>query len=399
MLRGVLIAAAMVVLVAGHGMLLIPTPRNARDRDLDLFANGSWPSTTDGCDCANPSGGCDAFAARRSGQSCLWFSQGCSIYCDACTGADGHSAASLCGNATPPTNNDPASRTMNRASAALGANDTYAFNPWRAPGAAPVADACGVAGGTTPAHAGAGEAKFAPVPWARQGDLGSLVLPKGPASAVFRAGTDVEVAWGIRYNHGGGYQYRLCPASEPLTEACFRRAPLQFTPGVNPRLVHYDDGSETTFDAVYVPSFDNRSLWAMNPIPRITPGGGSGMPQWLSDACRASGTGEQGPKGAPFNGNGSALDACRSFDPVCEEDPAQPWYRLPDPLSAAAGRRSPVRAGDVEGRCSGDWTGGMIVDSVRIPAALPPGDYVLGWRWDCEETSQVWSNCADVRVV
>ena len=67
MLRGVLIAAAMVVLVAGHGMLLIPTPRNARDRDLDLFANGSWPSTTDGCDCANPSGGCDAFAARRSG--------------------------------------------------------------------------------------------------------------------------------------------------------------------------------------------------------------------------------------------------------------------------------------------------------------------------------------------
>ena len=27
---------------------------------------------------------------------------------------------------------------------------------------------------------------------------------------------------------GGGYQYRLCPADEPLTEACFQRTPLDF---------------------------------------------------------------------------------------------------------------------------------------------------------------------------
>ena len=65
-----MLVSTVVVLVTGHGMLLIPTPRNALDRDLDMFANGSWPSTTDGCDCANPDGGCDAFAARRSGQCC-----------------------------------------------------------------------------------------------------------------------------------------------------------------------------------------------------------------------------------------------------------------------------------------------------------------------------------------
>ena len=53
---------------------------------------------------------------------------------------------------------------------------------------------------------------------------------------------------------------------------------------------------------------------------------------------------------------------------------------------------------DVEGACSGDWTGGVIVDEVLIPADLPAGDYVLGWRWDCEESSQVWSNCADVTI-
>ena len=27
-----------------------------------------------------------------------------------------------------------------------------------------------------------------------------------------------------------------------------------------------------------------------------------------------------------------------------------------------------------------------IVDRVKIPKDLPPGEYVLGWRWDCEES-------------
>lgn len=55
-------------------------------------------------------------------------------------------------------------------------------------------------------------------------------LPPTPVSerANWTAGTYVEVAWGVRYNHGGGYQYRLCPASERLTEECFRRTPLKF---------------------------------------------------------------------------------------------------------------------------------------------------------------------------
>ena len=121
------------------------------------------------------------------------------------------------------------------------------------------------------------------------------------------------------------------------------------------------------------------------------------MPTWLSKACFASGTGSQGAPGEPFKGNASELNYCRSFDPVCHENPKQPWYRLPDPLSPP-GKSSPVRPGDVEGRCSGDWTGGMIVDTVAIPADLEAGDYVLGWRWDCEETTQVWSNCADVAI-
>ena len=37
--------------------------------------------------------------------------------------------------------------------------------------------------------------------------------------------------------------------------------------------------------------------------------------------------------------------------------------------------------------------------SKLIPADLAPGDYVLQWRWDCEESDQIWASCADVTVV
>ena len=76
------------------------------------------------------------------------------------------------------------------------ANDTYRYNPWRAPGHAPVNDACGMAGGTLRKHAGPGEAIFADNQFAKMGDLGSQVLPPAPSGTVWTAGTSVEVAWG-----------------------------------------------------------------------------------------------------------------------------------------------------------------------------------------------------------
>lgn len=39
-----------------------------------------------------------------------------------------------------------------------------------------------------------------------------------------------------------------------------------------------------------------------------------------------------------------------------------------------------------------------IVDRVVVPADIAAGDYVLSWRWDCEQSNQVWQNCADVTV-
>ena len=40
----------------------------------------------------------------------------------------------------------------------------------------------------------------------------------------------------------------------------------------------------------------------------------------------------------------------------------------------------------------------VVVDLVEVPN-LPPGDYVLQYRHDCEQTPQVWNSCADLRLV
>ena len=42
-----------------------------------------------------------------------------------------------------------------------------------------------------------------------------------------------------------------------------------------------------------------------------------------------------------------------------------------------------------------------IIDDLRLPRDLAPGLYTLGWRWDAEQTAQVWlwASCSDVRII
>jgi hypothetical protein len=40
-----------------------------------------------------------------------------------------------------------------------------------------------------------------------------------------------------------------------------------------------------------------------------------------------------------------------------------------------------------------------MVDQLKVPAHLEAGEYVVSWRWDCEETPQVWNSCADITIV
>ena len=63
------------------------------------------------------------------------------------------------------------------------------------------------------------------------GDLGSKVLPPNLSkdAANWTVGSTPRVAWGMRYNHGGGYQYRLCPLEKmPCSEQDFQEMPLDF---------------------------------------------------------------------------------------------------------------------------------------------------------------------------
>merc|ERR1711907_60973 len=100
------------------------------------------------------------------------------------------------------------------------------------------------------------------------------------------------------------------------------------------------------------------SKWAMNPIP-----------DFGSDPNR-------GPHPAV------------SFQPRCPE-------------SEACLKGDHGSAMDNPCQCSGEWGPYdlEIVDRVQLPSNLAAGEWVLGWRWDCEESNQVWTSCSDVSVV
>ena len=71
-----------------------------------------------------------------------------------------------------------------------------------------------------------------------------------------------------------------------------------------------------------------------------------------------------------------------TFEPVCEESEA----------CSSSYDKAPSRDGPDHQpvcKCSGDWNDAVeVVDIVQIPEGLKPGKYVLGWRWDCEESTQ-----------
>ena len=105
------------------------------------------------------------------------------------------------------------------------------------------------------------------------------------------------------------------------------------------------------------------------------------------------------PKGATWalnpvpDGNAAGIPSLPAgqfqFPPPCPND------ALPTPPGCG-------KAGQETGQgvCSGERPFHVaIADYLRVPAALKPGRYVLGFRWDAEETAQVWSACSDITVV
>jgi hypothetical protein len=292
----------------------------------------------------------DTHASGCEGQSCEWFSQGCSIGCETCSERNDDFEHNLCGSTKAPTL--PLEyRSWNIDGSILPpsgmSSDWTASHPWRSPGNAPVLDACGMAGGSSKDNSAAGGY---PPPPHKAGDKGSEVL-NSTGETVWTAGSVVEVSWTIAANHGGGYQYRLCPKSSSLTEECFQEMPLPFA-NSNHKL-RWDNGTEIEIAAslVSVGTTPTGSTWARNPIP----------------ACKS------------FSG-GFQEDGCNEPQfpppPGCNE---LCWGYQP---SAQVPRKIPA-----------------VVDTLKLPQHVVPGEYVLGFRWDCEQTPQIWSSCSDITVV
>ena len=113
---------------------------------------------------------------------CLWFNEGCFSGCGNCSseipvvpGASGEVPDRFikpnCNKPKEPTLPEEA-RTWNIGSPSK-YGDWTRYHPWRAPGYAPVADPCGIAGGYKKYDPVGGETPLG----AKQGDRGSL-LPK-----------------------------------------------------------------------------------------------------------------------------------------------------------------------------------------------------------------------------
>lgn len=310
-----------------------------------------------------------------AGGSCLWFNNGAFIGCPKSNGKD-HTDNATCpdGPSQPHFDmNDKRLSTVfndgNPKNPPLG--DWTAHHPWRAPGSAPIENSCGLNGGFYyPGPCGTGGL---PVFGFKQGHKGTEVSPL-LKKTTWVAGSTVEVAWGITANHGGGYQYRICRikkesynVTEEATEECFQRTPLEFVG--DKQWIQFGDGmdrnnrTEVTATRVTEGVLPRGSTWTKNPIPAC-----NDIPRLGGHNHECAGPMFPPPAPGVYGfGVGSCATGVESEKCTVEE---------------SARRVMPFG----------------IVDKVRIPD-VPPGDYIVSFRWDCQQLPQVWLNCADVKIV
>lgn len=297
--------------------------------------------------------------------TCMWFQQGCSIGCPKCTGASCNTE-NCCNVTMKPTL--PESLRTYMDIPVLG--DVFKHNPWRAPGFAPVESPCGLAGG------GYGKPDIPnggiPPSGLKRGFDGRN-LSKAQSPLEWHAGSVQEVSWNFVANHGGGYAYRLCPADSELTEECFQDHHLEFV-GDQSWLEYgkRSDNNRTAINASRISTGTNPkgSQWTRNPIP----------------ACSGA-----------FGGS--------EHSPGCDKPQFEP--PIPGLYGFGLGRCNIIGKhwNPLDGICGSEEFHHVlskfkfnIVDKVKVPQSLKPGDYVLSWRWDCDQTAQVWASCADIKI-
>jgi hypothetical protein len=384
-------------LVLSHGSMNQPGPRQMRG----LKADGS------DCDPKDFNGNKDACRTGCIGEACNWFTDGSFIGCDTasnegdwnddCTeNCFGHFKENGCTVDGVPTDHPsmPAEvlphefktydlRGLSPSWGVTGQSMTQ-NKPWTAPGHSPITNPCGIASGVVAGLPGGGDGhgKNPPVPkGATKGMNGTDLKPLDTPPTQWKAGSEQEVAWSIIANHGGGYQYRLCPKNSEPTEACFQSTPLLFV------------GNTTTIRMVQqaaraeIPDFEiaamdvnigtkpTGSFWRRNPIP----------------ACNCDLGFLCGSKTVQSNGTKPWwIDPeAKTKTPAC---PTGTQFEPPHP--SIYGYSTTYQQG---GKVKEQDMAYSLVDKVQVPEQK--GEYILSFRWDCEQTAQVWNSCADIEVV
>ena len=100
---------------------------------------------------------------------------------------------------------------------------------------------------------------------------------------------------------------------------------------------------------------------------------------------------------------GPALSATHAFAPRVA---AQNFHPGQSSTICPTGVQFPTPVDDVLGappympgkKTQGSAFDYQMVDQLMVPTHIEPGEYILSWRWDCEETPQVWNSCADLTI-
>lgn len=365
-------------LAHGHGGMITPVPRNAAGQKVWSKSNQCNSNTPYSQAGYSPGEYCGVGCV---GDSCLWYQIGCFVGCGTCsmTGKDLYPTPGdldKAGHCKPiaATNNDKSTMGYNIDKLSTH-GDWSAVNPWRAPGTAGrgnlAFNPCGISSGS-----------LAPFPdpaatGTTQG-MNGTDLPATADAAVWKRGSVKDVEWGLYANHAGGYAYRLCKKGPNggITESACQEGHLDFA--TDTTTIKYYDGSRSPFQipatTVSNGTFPAGSQWRKNPVPMCNCD--------IGTSCYA--------------GKGKAS----TYAPYSETHlrPGQTAERCP------TGVMFPTKWDDGHGSGSYGEKGVegsfpfTFQDQVKVPADMSTGAYVLSWRWDCEQTPQVWNSCADIKV-
>lgn len=264
----------------------------------------------------------------------------------------------------------------------------------------------------------------APPPGYAMGTDG-LELPEQEATE-WQIGGVATVGFALLANHGGGYSWRLCKKSGTVDEECFQKTTLPFH-GKHSWLQYVDviptrdDSGPLKFPKVEIPRVTvpgdqvhpKGSHWARNPIPGCkycdqTKCGGL-LPN-VTEKITLDGFDKLPEEATQYGGNDwykseSCAQQCSGFNWM-QCPPGMTQFEEPAPgISGYLGNfmilgninsvnvTTPPKSVGIEGFSY------SIMDEVKIPDDLEEGDYFLSWRWDCEQSPQIWQQCADIRLV